>query len=1334
MEGIMEQISEALKAPSPLPADLLSKAWTHLHTKGTSKDLLRSLHAIQFFEKYLATRLSSDPTPEEALLALSMLIRSESYFMNSVLSDPTLEPALISIFTTLVPKVFSLSPPFTEAELTLCISDLIQFFIISTDRPRDTKLSQHLLNHATLPACLHLSKQGMKQLLLQSLEIVPQWKKLLKNAKESYTSTQATFIPLILESFWKSLAFLNANCDLKDALKLDTEKTGIQYNLVLCQNVLKLMVTLVHNPVTSLYIKAILHDNHVLTLLKLAKVMESPFGALLDKQRDLLGFYMGCALQSKEDRWNEENQKLGLLFKVMYKHFGDRFSKTSTQFVGKLNSRENLEELLGELTEEETIRLCIYLGIPRPSADLMNVVFDEKIEYADILKEIIKNHYDDSQNQHTFAEIVESPLYPTEEILWDLDELPYKCHKDTVLAIPYLSYSFSSFEDLLSRLYWIHRLDAAYYIRENLESIIKEIKPQFGGTLTEFTEIPPGAAKINRFSIKYVKPPLVGMKQPAEVHAEIEFSLKDVSEEHRAAWENLQPGEALFMISFSSEPLMIDVESETFQAKYSVKAVRGCEVSQVYTEGALGVLLDPFQYRQDADSPTPLSFHLLVRIKEGKTKFLNVLKSIRDLARNKAEIPEFLDAIIVKGSHSEGKVNEDTLNNLVQNIFANEDEFKENVLENENIQSPVKDLIKPPAKFSPMSLLPHKLTKEQAASLIGLALKEEQISIVKGVPHSGKTLLSLILAAGLVKANPQERVLLLTNTKESLKIMFKTLLQSNSIQERYLVALGIKDDVNKKVLSKTGRVDHLLTQRLIQLHEVKSLANSLNIQYAEEYTCESAIGLFQTHIMPKWEEFLTNIQIEKSLEGEQKDAISRLFPFTKYFEKEHGLFTGDYVKDIEIAKQKWEEINEMFKLIKEARVFEIIRDQEERENYIISTHAKIIGITTSFASTHREELSKMKLNYTTAIVDNAGTSPLWETVLALTLSKKIKRVVLVGDANQVPASAKNEGFKGLSSLNRTLFEVCMGLKVPEYDLGKVFDINPVLTELYKAKYKELSVVEEEKILANAGFAYTYQWVDVVVDEKMEDENAVTTFSQLINIPEAEYVAATFLYMCVIGYSPKDIAILTGTKEQQELIKEIIETKGTGIIPELPTISTIGKFQGLSKKYLLVSLVRNKSAGPFKNPRRLSYMTTRALNGLYIFGNSKVYTKTGANGALVKQVMSIPLNLLVVPAETYPSSRPVEDVTPASTRPIASFEEMYELVNDLIKVEPKVQQYFGQYKNILTINDYIELHTTCQYSINALNNIENGEPTLHAKLGHRHKGTFKPPFHISTKCS
>lgn len=546
MEGILNIIQTALSL-QVWPDHVLKEIMDLLYKKANSPQTLQLFRQSQLFEKNMANRLAHHPTLEEAVVTVAFLVKVDLQKTRSLICSGQYENEFIQLIEILAGhKIHEIEDFAAFTKQAEYISDFLHFIILCLNSPPKSKLNQYCTHFISLPLCLHFSKASMKHFLIRNTNCIREWKKMINNAQTIYSSSEANFLPMLLKIFSRSFAFISSKMELDmEKEKLREISADEKVNIELCQRLLELLIALIQNVDTSIYIKAFLEDTQLLTLLRLSKVMDSTQGALIDKQRDLLKFYMGCSKKEKEEKWIEENEKLGKLFQVLYKNFGDKFKKSSTQFLGKLNSRENLEELLRQISEEESLKLCEYLEIPLPSIELMKSILGSEVDTNEILGEIVKSHFDDKD--HAYTEIVDEPIYPTEEMIWDVDEIPYKCKEGSILAFPHLGTSYANLEDYLSRVFWLYRLDATYHIREDLENAIVDLREGMNSGSTS------SCIPIKRFAVVYVKPPLVGMTQPAEVRAEIEYSLQDLNEEQKKCWQKIKRGEVLFLASFSHE-------------------------------------------------------------------------------------------------------------------------------------------------------------------------------------------------------------------------------------------------------------------------------------------------------------------------------------------------------------------------------------------------------------------------------------------------------------------------------------------------------------------------------------------------------------------------------------------------------------------------------------------------------------------------------------------------------------------------------------------------------------------------------------------------------------
>jgi intron-binding protein aquarius len=170
--------------------------------------------------------------------------------------------------------------------------------------------------------------------------------------------------------------------------------------------------------------------------------------------------------------------------------------------------------------------------------------------------------------------------------------------------------------------------------------------------------------------------------------------------------------------------------------------------------------------------------------------------------------------------------------------------------------------------------------------------------------------------------------------------------------------------------------------------------------------------------------------------------------------------------------------------------------------------------------------------------------------------------------------------------------------------------------------------------ANAGFAHTFQFVDVP-DFLGRGESTPTPFFYQ-NLGEAEYVVATYQYMRLIGYPADRISIITTYNGQKELIRDILKQRCAHPFYGQPArVTTVDKYQGQQNDYILLSLVRTNSVGHLRDVRRLVVALSRARLGLYIFGRLSLFKPCQELSQSFDLLLQKPTQLQLVLGEQWP---------------------------------------------------------------------------------------------------
>jgi len=261
-------------------------------------------------------------------------------------------------------------------------------------------------------------------------------------------------------------------------------------------------------------------------------------------------------------------------------------------------------------------------------------------------------------------------------------------------------------------------------------------------------------------------------------------------------------------------------------------------------------------------------------------------------------------------------------------------------------------------------------------------------------------------------------------------------------------------------------------------------------------------------------------------------------------------------------------------------------------------------------------------------------------------SSRLKRIVLIGDHNQLPPIIKNIAFQKFSHLDRSLFTRFVRLGIPTVELDSQGRARPSISALYNWRYKvlkDLPVVihSEEYQLANAGIIFDYQLIDVE-DYAGNGEMQPSPFYYQ-NLGEAEYIVAFYMYLRLIGYPSNRITILTTYRGQKHLIRDILNVRcPNGSYYGKPKLTTVDRYQGQQNDVVLLSLVRTRAVGHIRDIRRLVVAMSRARLGLYVFCRKSLFENCYELTPTFSKLIQRPSKLQLVENETYPTTRKLTD--------------------------------------------------------------------------------------------
>ncbi|KAF9904476.1 hypothetical protein BX616_001281 [Lobosporangium transversale] len=525
------------------------------------------------------------------------------------------------------------------------------------------------------------------------------------------------------------------------------------------------------------------------------------------------------------------------------------------------------------------------------------------------------------------------------------------------------------------------------------------------------------------------------------------------------------------------------------------------------------------------------------------------------------------------------------------------------------------------------------------------------LTLVVGPPGTGKTDVAVQIIANLYNNFPHQHTLLVTHSNQALNQLFEKIIALD-VDERHLLRLGHgEEELNTELsFSKYGRVTSFLEKRVNLLAEVDRLAQSLAIGGEHGSTCETA-GYFNSyHVLPLWREFMRQVYSKEESER-TVELVKNLFPYSAYFSNAPTPLFSDtttFEDAMEAAQGCHRHLSKLFEQLEEVSAFELLRTSYDRANYLLTKEAKIIAMTCTHAALKRRELVNLGFKYDNIVMEEAAQILEVETFIPMLLQEpedgvnRLKRVILIGDHNQLPPVVKNTSFQQYGNMEQSMFTRFVRLGVPTIQLDAQGRARSDMADLYKWRYKQLgdlpNITEREEFkFANPGFLYDYQFVNVENYKGQGENSPRPHFIQ--NLGEAEYVVAVYQYMRLLGYPAEKITILTTYNGQKDLIRDVLDRRcgWNPIFGKPARVTTVDKYQGQQNDYVLLSLVRTKAVGHIRDVRRLIVALSRARLGLYIFGRQRLFENCHELEPAFKRLLRRPTKLWLKTGEMYPNT-------------------------------------------------------------------------------------------------
>ncbi|KAF3769991.1 P-loop containing nucleoside triphosphate hydrolase protein [Cryphonectria parasitica EP155] len=529
------------------------------------------------------------------------------------------------------------------------------------------------------------------------------------------------------------------------------------------------------------------------------------------------------------------------------------------------------------------------------------------------------------------------------------------------------------------------------------------------------------------------------------------------------------------------------------------------------------------------------------------------------------------------------------------------------------------------------------------------------LTIVVGPPGTGKTDVATQIISNIYHNFPKQKTLLIAHSNQALNQLFAKIVALD-IDERHLLRLGHGEEEldTEGSFSKHGRVESFLENRDRYLEEVTRLAASMGAPGAHGNSAETAGYFNSVYVQPAWLKFN---ELAKSAEASASDIVAA-FPFHQYFSNApQPLFSPEADREavLEVAQGCYRHISRIFSELADALPFEILRRDKEKANYLLTSEARIVAMTSTHAAIRRGEIVQLGFHYDNVVMEEAAQITEIENFIPLAMQKPrdginpLQRVVLCGDHFQNSPVIQNLAFRDFASLEQSMFSRLVQLGVPTITLDQQGRARPSIAQLYQWRYPQLTNLphvetSEEFLTSNAGFKYDYQFINVGDYKGKGEAEPVPHF--IHNLGEAEYAVAIFQYMRLLGYPASKISILTTYAGQRALIRDVLSHRcAKNPIFGMPKIvATVDKYQGEQNDYIILSLTRTTKVGYLRDIRRLTVALSRARLGMYILGRREVFESCYELRQAFELLLQRPDKLSLVVGELWPSQRRLPEDT------------------------------------------------------------------------------------------
>jgi intron-binding protein aquarius len=462
--------------------------------------------------------------------------------------------------------------------------------------------------------------------------------------------------------------------------KIYNSQTGdeIRDNLAYSERFLELLTDLQSQMPTRRFVNAFLLDLNLLSAIRLSPMYADEDHGLFRDLYNLLRHFTYFPIEdqtgrqlSKPEYDQQHDAVLARLQRVGYAAFNEKLQLLALANYGSIGKREDLEGHLKALDDVELTQLCSLMGL-RTEYPKSSYLVRDRAFFKEVLISTVEQRL-------TFKDIVrEMSILPTERILYESTFLRNESYNGSrPLAIPKLNLQYLTMGDFLWRSFILHRCEAFFGIRKDMEDVVKRVQPRGQGVNTKFNGFSRMSLPISKPAIIDVAPSRVGEEHPAFVRAEVILDVSRLQFPVRREWESLRPDDVVFLLAVEGQDdvSMRNGNQDELNTgeQLGLRSLRCAQVVQILDDNGkplreqpradgmaprakqrrLMLNIDAKQYQEDLDRVAEgridiyERINLIVRRRGRENNFRSILESIKRLTLSDIPAPSWLQGVFL---------------------------------------------------------------------------------------------------------------------------------------------------------------------------------------------------------------------------------------------------------------------------------------------------------------------------------------------------------------------------------------------------------------------------------------------------------------------------------------------------------------------------------------------------------------------------------------------------------------------------------------------------------------------------------------------------------------